>query len=232
MIKQMAKPVGVKSKLIGSLVLVTLYIVVILFIIHSYDIPFFNKDQNDIANWATLVIGSGIAIYIGLSIFIYSEDSKKKIDEIIIEQRKANELKKANAVFSVQQQLVSIENWVSVTNGYIDNYTKEKNKPKPDPDEIDYLISWFKEMDCTRNESVRILENNREMFNEAFSYEYDATVEQLIEDVKMFDIPHQSLDIGIEWENRDELTSRIMGNIRWLQEKIGKPDYSGWFNKS
>lgn len=231
MIKQMAKPVGVKSKLIGSLVLVTLYIVVILFIIHSYNIPLFNKDRNDIANWATLVIGSGIAIYIGLSIFIYSEDSKKKIDEIIIEQRKANELKKANAVFSVQQQLVGIENWLSITNGYIDDYTKEKNKPKPDSNELDSLINWLKHMDGVRNESVRILENNRELFNEAFDYEYDATVEQLIEDEKMFYIPNQSFELSIEFENRTELTSRIMKNVQWLQEKIGKPDYSGWFKK-
>lgn len=228
----MAKPVGVKSKLIGSLVLVTLYIVVILFIIHSYDIPLFNKDRNDIANWATLVIGSGIAIYIALSIFIYSEDSKKKIDEIIIEQRKANELKKANAVFSLQQQLVGIENWVSVTNGYMDDYTKEKNKPKPDSNKLDSLISWLKHMDGVRNESVQTLKNNRELFNEAFDYEYDATVEQLIEDETMFYIPHQNFELNLEFENRDELTSRIMTNVQWLQEKIGKPDYSGWFNKS
>lgn len=75
-----------KTALFFVLISSALYIVLTLALFASPTRPLFNKD-GDLENWAGVIIGSGIAVYIAISMFIYSNFEQKRISVLIQKRR-------------------------------------------------------------------------------------------------------------------------------------------------
>ena len=69
--------IGRRTALIMVLLLSTAYILLTLLLFNSPAHLLFNK-EGDLENWASLIIGSGIAVYIAMSLFVYSHYEEER----------------------------------------------------------------------------------------------------------------------------------------------------------
>lgn len=101
----MQKTIDRKTALFIVLLLSIGYILVTLLAFNSPTHLLFNKD-GDLENWASLIIGSGIAVYIALSTFIYSYYDQKLRNEAN-EKRKKFVMKMIGQILNGQVALLA-----------------------------------------------------------------------------------------------------------------------------
>jgi len=203
----------------------------------SLRVPIFEQNGN-LTNTATITIEIAIGIFIATSILIAERNWQGKITSLITRSETilANHAEDRNrrmsfAVLRLESELGRMKNWVSVTNQYIDDYTKEKNKPEPVKNTLDHLTLWLKVMDDVRNENISVLKNIVEFSNEVFEKNDLYNIEDLIRYGKSFYIPHQRSELLLPPDFRDESTPAILQIIQELEERIKDPRYN-FSNKS
>ncbi len=205
---------------------IVLSIVILILWYISLRIPIFEQDGN-LTNSATITIEIAIGIFIAISILIAERNWQGKItdlikkSEIVLTNQKKDRERRIDYAFNrLKRELDVMENWVSVTNGYIDDYTKTKNDPIGKEEYLEGLVSWLKVMDGVRNENMRALENIDEFSKETFDYEDLDDIETLIELGKSFYIPHQRKEVPLPMYVRDEITPEIQETIQRLRKRI------------
>lgn len=205
---------------------IVLSIVILILWYISLRIPIFEQDGN-LTNSATITIEIAIGLFIAISILIAERNWQGKItdlikkSEIVLTNQEKDRERRIDYAFSrLKRELDVMENWVSVTNGYIDDYTKTKKDPTGKEEYLEGLVSWLKVMDGVRNENIRALENIDEFSKEVFDYEDLDDIETLINIGRSFYIPHQLKELALPLHLRDETTLEIQETIQRLRERI------------
>lgn len=219
--KKLKENTGIQIVLLFFIILL---IVVLILWYTSLRVPIFEQDGN-LTNSATITIEIAIGVFIAISILIAEKSWQSKITTLIARsetmltnQEKDRERRIIYAFSRLETELDVMENWVSVTNGYIDGYNEGKNKSTDIEKTLPGLVHWLKVMNEVRNENVNALENIFEFSKEVFDSDDIYDIERLIICGKSFYIPYQLKESP--WTTHKEETTEIQETIQKLRERI------------